>query len=248
VLLAARDEGPGPVRPMILGICGPSAAGKTSMALACCDRLAATTTCAYICLDGYHRYDRHERARLGLVPEDVSANDLKAFQRDICQLLRAGQECKVRTWNHVTGRPGPSALIPATDILVIDGLHVGIVAETGTPVDLLVYIDAGEELLWQWRLERDMRQRGYSRAFVLTEHTKRERMSERYVRPQKEIADISIDVGMAGQQRVFRVSVAANDNRAPAARNESSVRSFESLVILICRSVGAYAAQRTGQE
>lgn len=53
--------------PVIIGIVGDSAAGKTTMAAGLAEVLGAERT-VNICIDDYHRYDRAERSRRGITP------------------------------------------------------------------------------------------------------------------------------------------------------------------------------------
>jgi len=54
-------------RPIILGIVGDSAAGKTTLTKGVAQVLGEENV-TVICTDDYHRYDRRQRAELGITP------------------------------------------------------------------------------------------------------------------------------------------------------------------------------------
>ena len=54
-------------RPIVLGIVGDSASGKTTISQGL-TRLLGAERVTHICADDYHKYDRIERARLKITP------------------------------------------------------------------------------------------------------------------------------------------------------------------------------------
>ena len=56
-------------RPIILGVVGDSASGKTTLTRGLV-RLLGQEQVSHICLDDYHRYDRAQRAAMTITPLD----------------------------------------------------------------------------------------------------------------------------------------------------------------------------------
>ena len=54
-------------RPILLGIVGDSAAGKTTI-MRGLTQLLGPERVSHVCTDDYHKYDRQERARLNITP------------------------------------------------------------------------------------------------------------------------------------------------------------------------------------
>ena len=73
-------------RPVILGIVGDSASGKTTLTRGLV-RLLGQDQVSLMCLDDYHRYDRSQRAGLDTTPLDL-ANAVK--EADRCSAADAG--------------------------------------------------------------------------------------------------------------------------------------------------------------
>jgi len=62
-------------RPIILGIVGDSAAGKTTLTKGVAQVLGEENV-TVICTDDYHRYDRRQRAELGITHPDCNYMDI----------------------------------------------------------------------------------------------------------------------------------------------------------------------------
>jgi phosphoribulokinase len=61
---------------------------------------------------------------------------------------------------------------------------------TRDAIDVAVFLDPDGELRRRWKLERDIFERGYSPSEVVAELQRRERDAGRYVRPQRDYADV----------------------------------------------------------
>lgn len=77
------------MRPILLGIVGDSAAGKTTLTKGIAQVLGVDNV-TVICTDDYHRYDRAQRKQLGITALHPDANYLDIMQQHL-RLLRAGE-------------------------------------------------------------------------------------------------------------------------------------------------------------
>ena len=75
-------------RPIILGIVGDSATGKTTLSSGVA-KILSEERCTTICTDDYHRYSRSERHELGISALDPRANYVDILEQHL-QLLRRG--------------------------------------------------------------------------------------------------------------------------------------------------------------
>ena len=75
-------------RPIILGIVGDSAAGKTTLTRGIAQILGEDDV-TVICTDDYHRYDRKQRAEMGISALHPDCNYLDIIQQHL-SLLRTG--------------------------------------------------------------------------------------------------------------------------------------------------------------
>ena len=76
-------------RPIVLGVVGDSAAGKTTMTRGLVRALGEHAV-THACTDDYHRYDRKQRAELGITPLHPDCNHLDVMAQDL-RHLRNGE-------------------------------------------------------------------------------------------------------------------------------------------------------------
>src|SRR5205807_2002955 len=74
-------------RPVILGVVGDSAAGKTTITRGLV-RVLGEEHVAHICTDDYHRYDRKQRAELGITPLHPDCNYVEIIAQHLAHLRR----------------------------------------------------------------------------------------------------------------------------------------------------------------
>ncbi len=177
-------------RPIILGIVGDSAAGKTTLTKGIAQVLGVENVTT-ICTDDYHRYDRAQRAELGITALHPDCNYLDIMQQHL-SLLRTGQSILKPIYSHSTGTFLPPEYIKPNKFIIIEGL-LGYSTRAATDCyDVKVYLAPPEALRTQWKVKRDTQKRGYTEAQVLAEMQKREPDSEQYIRPQRGRADMVV--------------------------------------------------------
>lgn len=177
-------------RPIILGIVGDSAAGKTTLTRGIAQVLGAENV-TVICTDDYHRYDRKQRAEVGLTALHPDCNYLDIMQQHLT-LLRTGQPILKPIYNHNTGAFDPPEYINPGKFVIIEGLLGYSTRGCRDCYDVKVYLAPPETLRHQWKIKRDTMKRGYSEEQVRAELEKREPDSEQYIRPQRQWADVIV--------------------------------------------------------
>jgi phosphoribulokinase len=177
-------------RPIMLGVVGDSASGKTTLTRGLV-RVLGEGEVSHICLDDYHRYDRAERTHRDLTPLDPVCNHVDIMEQHM-QLLRAGQPILKPNYRHSDGTFSiPSYLAPRR-FVIIEGL-LGFCSQAMRDCfDVRVYLDPPEGLRRRWKVVRDCSRRGYTTTEVLAELDRREPDAERFIRPQREHADIVV--------------------------------------------------------
>jgi phosphoribulokinase len=177
-------------RPIILGIVGDSAAGKTTLTRGIAQVLGLEDV-TVICTDDYHRYDRKQRAEVGLTALHPDCNYLDIMQQHL-SLLRTGQPILKPVYNHNTGSFDPPEYIKPSKFVIMEGLLGYATRGTRDSFDVKVYLAPPESLRYQWKIKRDTMKRGYTEEQVLAELQKRESDSEKYIRPQRKYADVVV--------------------------------------------------------
>ncbi|MBW4695584.1 MAG: phosphoribulokinase [Lyngbya sp. HA4199-MV5] len=177
-------------RPIILGIVGDSAAGKTTLTKGIVQFLGPENV-TVICTDDYHRYDRKQRTELGITALHPDCNYLDIMQQHLSQ-LRTGQPILKPIYNHTTGTFDPPEYIKPNKYVIAEGLLGYSTRGVRNAYDVKVYLAPPEELRTQWKIKRDTQKRGYTEEQVRAEMVKREPDSDAYIRPQRQWADLVV--------------------------------------------------------
>lgn len=177
-------------RPIILGIVGDSAAGKTTLTRGIAQILGEDSV-TIICTDDYHKYDRVQRAELGISALHPDCNYLDIIQQHL-SLLRTGQPILKPIYNHNTGSFDPPEYIKPSKFVIVEGLLGYSTRGMRDSYDVKVYLAPPEELRATWKIKRDTRKRGYNEEQVREQLRKREADSEAFIRPQRGWADAVI--------------------------------------------------------
>lgn len=177
-------------RPIILGIVGDSAAGKTTLTRGIAQVLGSNNV-TVICTDDYHRYDRKQRAELGITALHPDCNYLDIMQQHL-SLLRTGQPILKPIYSHKTGTFEPPEYIKPNKFVIVEGLLGYATRAARDCYDVKVYLAPPEDLRTRWKIKRDTMKRGYTEEQVLAEMQKREPDSEEFIRPQRRWADLIV--------------------------------------------------------
>jgi len=176
--------------PIILGIVGDSASGKTTLSAGVA-QILGEAHCTVICTDDYHRYDRAQRAAAGLSALDPRANYIDVLEQHL-RLLRGGEPILKPVYDHRRGTLEPPEFVRPKDFVIAEGLLGYATRAMRDCFDVKVYLDPEEELRRRWKLHRDTTRRGYTREEVLFQLEQRQVHSQTFIHPQRTFADIVI--------------------------------------------------------
>jgi phosphoribulokinase len=177
-------------RPIILGIVGDSAAGKTTLTRGIAQILGPENV-TLICTDDYHSYDRKQRGEIGITALHPDCNHLDIMQQHL-SLLRTGQPILKPVYSHATGTFEPPKYIKPQKFVIVEGLLGYFTRAARDAYDVKVYLAPPEGVRAQWKVKRDTQKRGYTPEQVLAELEKREPDSENFIRPQRQWSDIVV--------------------------------------------------------
>jgi phosphoribulokinase len=177
-------------RPIILGVVGDSATGKTTLSRGLV-RMLGDNNVTHVAADDYHRYDRRQRAEHGITPLHPDCNYVDIMERHFAE-LRAGRAILKPVYQHKGGTFGPPVYTKPNQFTLIEGLLGYHTPELRECYDVRVFLAPPEELRRAWKVQRDCSRRGYTTDQVLEELDRREPDSELYIRPQQRWADIVV--------------------------------------------------------
>lgn len=174
--------------PIILGIVGDSAAGKTTLTAGIAAILGKDRV-ATICTDDYHKYDRVARGRLRVTALAPESNYVDILEQHL-RLLRQGQPILKPIYDHKDGSLAAPEYVAPRPYIIVEGLlgyHTRAMREC---YDVKVYLEPEAELRVRWKIQRDTDKRGYSADEVRRQLAEREHDVAAYIRPQRTFADI----------------------------------------------------------
>jgi phosphoribulokinase len=173
-------------------VAGDSGCGKSTFLRRLIDLFGAEFM-TVICLDDYHSLDRQGRKSAGVTALDPKANNFDLMYEQI-KALKSGKSIAKPIYNHDTGTlEGPETIEP-NKVIVIEGLHPLYDERVRNLVDFSVYLDISEEVKINWKIQRDMAERGHSYDDVLASIRARKPDFSAYIEPQRGYADVVIEV------------------------------------------------------
>jgi len=183
-------------RPILLGVVGDSAAGKTTITRGLV-RVLGDDNVTHVCADDYHKYDRKQRAERGMTPLDPECNYVDIMSQDTIH-LHNGRSILKPVYGHSDGTFGPPEYVAPKRFTIIEGLlgfHTEAMREA---YDMRIFLAPPEDLRRAWKVQRDCSRRGYTTDQVLSELDRREHDSEAFIRPQSEYADVVVSFQPSG--------------------------------------------------
>merc|ERR1719258_888152 len=151
-----------------------------------------------ICLDDYHKWDRTGRKSNPEWPDGITAlaadcQDWDKMAADVTD-LKSGKAVSKPIYNHITGALDPNEDVSPTPIVIFEGLHPMYDTRVYEALDLTVYLDITDDVKFAWKAQRDIAERGATMEDVQKAIDARKPDFAAYVEPQKEKADIVVQV------------------------------------------------------
>merc|ERR1719484_330868 len=97
-------------------------------------------------------------------------------------------------YNHITGALDEDESVSATPIVIFEGLHPLYDDRVREALDLSIYLDITDKVKFAWKAQRDIAERGATMEEVQAAIDARKPDFAAYVEPQKEKADIIVQV------------------------------------------------------
>jgi uridine kinase len=190
-------------KPLIIGIAGGTASGKTSISRHIKETYSDVTSVLIIRQDDYYKdqsdLPMEERVKTNYDHPDAFDNELLLSQ--INDLINR-KEIKKPTYDflHHTRSDITETCYPC-DVLILEGLFVLEDPRIRDILDVKVFVDTAADIRFIRRLLRDVKERGRTMDSVIAQYTNTVRpMHESFIEPSKRYADIIIPEG--GENKV----------------------------------------------
>jgi len=146
-----------------------------------------------ICLDDFHLNDRGGRKESGLTALDTRENNFDLMYEQV-KALKDGQTIQKPIYNHVNGTLDTPETVEPTPIIIFEGLHPMHDERVRDLLDFTLYLDISDDVKLNWKVQRDMEERGHSLESIMASIEARKPDFDAYIAPQKEFADLIIEV------------------------------------------------------
>ncbi|HEU4867351.1 MAG TPA: phosphoribulokinase [Actinomycetota bacterium] len=184
------NRAPNTGRPIMLGVVGDSATGKTTITAGIA-KILGKDRVTTICTDDYHKFDRVERKELPFTPLHPDCNYMEIIEQHL-KLLADGEPILKPIYNHSHGTLDRPVLVTPQEYMVVEGLFGFYTKPMRDCFDVKVFLDPPEDVRRAWKIKRDVGKRNYTEEQVDADLAKREPESEAYIRPQRAHADIVV--------------------------------------------------------
>lgn len=175
---------------LIVGLCGGSASGKSALAQHLLQQLGGRAV--LLSQDSYYRDCSHldESARQRRNYDEPAAIDLEAFVADLRRLARGEAITPPRYCFTTHTRAVGGDHLPASPVVLVEGLFVFTSPELRELFDLKVYVHADDDVRLLRRMLRDVEERGRSLASIAEQYLQTVKpMHEAHVAPLRQYAD-----------------------------------------------------------
>lgn len=178
-------------RPIIIGVVGDSASGKTTLTNGIATILGGEDKVLILRTDDYYRFGRTERMQRGITALDYSSSYLDILVQHLT-LLREGQAILKPVYNHTTGTLGRPEYVEPHEFIIVEGKLGYASRELRDVYDVKVFLEPDEDLRVKWKLRRDTAERGYTEDEVHAQLKRRADDRLDFVVPQRTFADMVV--------------------------------------------------------
>ena len=186
------------MKPILIGIAGGSASGKSSIAARLKEEFSLTNSVVIIRQDDYYKDQTHltmeERVKTNYDHPFVFDNDLLI---EHLHKLMNGESIEKPTYDYtVHNRSDVTETVTPCDVIVLEGLFVLESEKLRDLLDMKIYVDTDADIRFIRRMIRDVKERGRSLDSVVSQYTTTVRvMHDLFIEPSKRYANLIIPEG-----------------------------------------------------
>lgn len=186
------------MKPILIGIAGGSASGKSSIAARLKEEFSLTNSVVIIRQDDYYKDQSHltmeERVKTNYDHPFAFDNDL--LIEHLNQLMN-GKTIEKPIYDYtVHNRSEVTETVTPCDVIVLEGLFVLESEKLRDLLDMKIFVDTDADIRFIRRMVRDVKERGRSLDSVVSQYTTTVRvMHDLFIEPSKRYANLIIPEG-----------------------------------------------------
>jgi len=176
-------------------VAGGSASGKTTVVKQIADEILADKSVVHFSMDHYYKdlsnMSLEERRKVNF--DHPNSIDVDLLVKDL-KKLKKRQAIKMPVYDFsINNRTKKTVQLDPADVIILDGiltLHIEKIREFG---DIKIFIKTSDDIRFIRRLERDVKERGYTIDYIIKQYlTTVKPMHDYFVAPSIDYADIII--------------------------------------------------------
>lgn len=195
---------------MIVGIAGPSAGGKTSVAEEL-QKYGKENQIVILKYDDYYKdqSDIPFEQRIKTNYDHPNAFDTELFISDICK-LKEGKSIKKPIYDYALHtRKKEVEIVEPHPVIIIEGLFALLEEELRKHLDLKIYVYEDSDICFIRRLKRDTIERNRSIESIIDQYMQTVKpMQEKFIEPTKKYADVII---LRGKENKVAIKIIAEN-------------------------------------
>ncbi|MDC3134023.1 hypothetical protein OA958_04215 [Bacteroidota bacterium] len=198
-------------QPLLIGIGGDSSAGKTTFSKVL-QNLYGNSQTTIIRGDDMHKWERGDQNWNEKTHLNPLANHIHR-EIEFIRFLKKGISIKRRSYDHGSGKFTIPSKIESKRVIIYEGLHPFYLSDMKNSFDISFFIQPDEELRRKWKIERDTKERGYSKEKILSQLKDREKDSFEYIQSQSEKADVWVNLKQSnedGEKLILNLKINSN--------------------------------------
>jgi len=220
---------------MIIGICGGTGSGKTTVAQKIIASVGADNV-VYLQQDAYYRNlgDMPLELRHKINFDHPDAIDINLMINHL-EALRAGESIEQPTYDYAThSRKADVLHVEPRPVIIVEGILVFFDPQMRRLMDMKIFVDCDADIRFIRRLERDVHERGRSLESIISQYTSTVRpMHLQFVEPAKRYADVIIPEGGFNEVCIDLItgkiqSILARSDEPAVLRSQTSGNSGQS--------------------
>ena len=186
------------MKPILIGIAGGSASGKSSIAARLKQEFSLTNSVVIVRQDDYYKDQSHlsmeERVKTNYDHPFAFDNDL-LIEHLNCLLKGETVEKPIYDFTVHNRSENTETVVPC-DVIVLEGLFVLESEKLRELLDMKIFVDTDADIRFIRRMVRDVKGRGRSLDSVVSQYTTTVRvMHDLFIEPSKRYADLIIPEG-----------------------------------------------------